>query len=209
MYNKKINNLYYRDNEYSILSNHKYNNLCKVYGKYKIDNYIYLILPFYENGDYLEYLNINYMDELQIKSNFFEMVYCVKNLHETKNVHLDIKLDNFFLDKNKKLILGDFGCAQYLNNNNSILIPNKLNFGTDGYLAPEVSIGYFNYSSDIWSLGVCLYAMLHRNKLYQNVNTYIGNEYNFYDNELLNDILKPKPFERITIDDILNHKWLN
>ena len=43
------------------------------------------------------------------------------------------------------------------------------NVGTNSYMSPEVSIGYYNEKSDIWSIGVVLYILL-KKKLYEYIN---------------------------------------
>lgn len=105
------------------------------------------------------------------------MLYCLLYLKSKSIVHKDIKLGNFFLNKENDLILGDFGSAMKINskyqNLNSDLEINKEKifkrngklftdnyFGTPNYLAWEiVRNGKYDFESDLWAAGVAMFYM--------------------------------------------------
>jgi serine/threonine protein kinase len=77
-------------------------------------------------------------------------------------VHLDIKPENIFIDKNLDFKLGDFGFAQTKSGED-----NEGNFatryGSPGYLAPEQFNSNPNYNgqaADIFSLGVVFFLIV-------------------------------------------------
>jgi len=77
-------------------------------------------------------------------------------------VHRDIKLENIFVSDIGKYKLGDFGIAMQLNKNSSGLSRK----GTFSYMAPEVYEGPdYDFTVDIYSLGVVLYYLLNGNCL--------------------------------------------
>ncbi len=83
-----------------------------------------------------------------------------------KIIHRDIKPHNIFVDDSGRYKLGDFGISK-------IISEFSVNFtreiGTQAYVAPEMFSGAegdsYDASTDIYSLGLVLYAFLNDNKL--------------------------------------------
>ena len=81
-------------------------------------------------------------------------------LHTKKWViHRDIKLENTLLDAQGKLKICDFGVSHKLRSPQERMSEQS---GTPAYIAPEIidNKGYSGFKVDLWSAGVCLYAML-------------------------------------------------
>ena len=74
-------------------------------------------------------------------------------------VHRDIKLDNILLDSRGMIKICDFGVSKQVKTTNEIMYEQC---GTPAYIAPEIlkDKGYSGFKVDVWSAGVCLYAML-------------------------------------------------
>ncbi len=74
-------------------------------------------------------------------------------------LHRDIKLDNILLTSQGDVKICDFGVSKLVEKNEVM----KEQCGTPAYIAPEVfeNKGYEGYSSDVWSAGVVLFAMLY------------------------------------------------
>lgn len=88
--------------------------------------------------------------------------------HSCGVVHRDLKIENVLLT-NDGVKLIDFGLshAHSLDSDGSWANEQLLDIcGSHGYIAPEVVLsrepgsGYDSYAADVWSLGVCLVAML-------------------------------------------------
>lgn len=95
----------------------------------------------------------------------------LKCMNKNNFVHLDIKLENIGIDKDKNAKIFDFGFARYINTNP--MSANGNIFGTGLYVDPEIL--YFNkifLNSDIYSVGNML------NYLYIN-SEYYGFDKNF------------------------------
>lgn len=70
-----------------------------------------------------------------------------------------MKLDNLLLDEQGIVKICDFGVSKLLTSPSEVMTEQC---GTPAYIAPEIlkDKGYKGFGVDIWSLGVCLYAML-------------------------------------------------
>ena len=88
------------------------------------------------------------------------MVSAVKYCHKLKIVHRDIKLENWLIDEEGVVKLGDFGVSQQLKANSDLV---KDICGPPAFMAPELHSKGGSYNAkatDVWSLGICLYAMV-------------------------------------------------
>ena len=83
-------------------------------------------------------------------------------IHKQNVSHRDIKLDNILLDGHGNIKIGDFGVSKHTSAANEILFEQC---GTPAYIAPEIvqDMGYKGPPVDIWSAGICLFAMLYGN----------------------------------------------
>ena len=93
--------------------------------------------------------------------------------------------------------------------------------GTPAYMPPEIHKGqqYNGFNRDIWSLGVCLYAMLvghcpfngrTKKELRSNIikGRYDIPEYiSLEAKDLIQGLLNYKPALRYQIEEVLNHNW--
>lgn len=138
---------------------------------------------FYLVLDYCEYdlaaLISNYgFSEFQMKSFMKQILLAVSTLHEKGYIHRDLKPSNFFVKKDGRIKLGDFGLSIKLSkfNSEANLNPTKkprertlsTQIMTQSYRPPEVLLGDTNYdqSADIFSLACIFYEMLTQKVLF-------------------------------------------
>jgi serine/threonine protein kinase len=77
-------------------------------------------------------------------------------IHSRKQLHRDIKPSNILLDCSNNVKISDFGVGKELN---SMSLANSFT-GTLTYMSPERIAGNdYSYSSDVWSVGICLLAL--------------------------------------------------
>jgi serine/threonine protein kinase len=90
-----------------------------------------------------------------------QVATAVQHCHALGVVHRDLKPPNVLLDANLDAKLTDFGLSAWGVQPGQLL---KHPCGTPAYAAPEVISrrAYDGFKSDVWSLGVLLYVMLHR-----------------------------------------------
>uniref|UniRef100_A0A665VEI1 non-specific serine/threonine protein kinase n=1 Tax=Echeneis naucrates TaxID=173247 RepID=A0A665VEI1_ECHNA len=150
-------------------------------------------------------------------------------LHNINIAHRDIKPENLLYtttEKNRVLKLTDFGFAKETTLHNPLQTPCY----TPYYVAPEV-LGPEKYdkSCDMWSLGVIMYILLCGfPPFYSNTGQAISpgmkrrirmGQYEFPNPEwaevsqeakdLIHQLLKTDPNERMTITQFMNHPWIN
>jgi serine/threonine-protein kinase len=90
--------------------------------------------------------------------------------HEHGVVHRDIKPSNFMMLAHEQVKIMDFGIARMRASDHKT--STGLVLGTPKYMSPEqVSGSPVDHRSDIFSLGVVLYEMLTRSKLFQGEDT--------------------------------------
>lgn len=153
---------------------------------------------------------------------FHQIVCAVKHCHRNGVVLRDLKLRKFvFMDADRThLSLEGLEEAHVLTDDSDHLTDKH---GCLAYVSPEILYsqeGYAGKSADIWSLGVVLYTML------------VG-QYPFHDSDvgalfkkirlgfyaipehvsplgkcLLRNLLRTDPDERLTIKEIVNHRWI-
>lgn len=153
----------------------------------------------------------------------------IQFLHNMNIAHRDIKPENLLYNSKDNagvLKLTDFGFAKETSLHNPLQTPCY----TPYYVAPEV-LGPEKYdkSCDMWSLGVIMYILLCGfPPFYSNTGQAISpgmkrrirmGQYEFPNPEwaevseeakqLINQLLKTDPNERMTINQFMNHPWIN
>jgi len=83
----------------------------------------------------------------------------LKYLHEIPILHLDIKAPNILLTESGDIKLADFGVSKQLTQSGENLQATSY-VGSPLFMAPEViAKSAYNYTADIWSLGITLIEM--------------------------------------------------
>lgn len=210
---KKISNDIFYNIEYSVAQKCKnINELNYCFNKEKDDFYTYLHFPYYAKGDLFDYLYPSIpLSEKEGKKYVKQMLNCVKILNDINYVHLDIKLENFLVKENNKLLLTDFGCCHPIDNR--ILKVERKNIGTNHFIAPEIKNFHYHTTSDIWSIGVCMYNILKGKILYENLDDFLFSKkkidcFSEEANNLINSMLREDPLKRINVEEALDHIWL-
>ncbi|XP_075403623.1 serine/threonine-protein kinase Nek4 isoform X3 [Tenrec ecaudatus] len=85
------------------------------------------------------------------------MTTCPRYLHEKHILHRDLKTQNVFLTRTNIIKVGDLGIARVLEGHCDMA---STLIGTPYYMSPELfSNKPYNYKSDVWALGCCVYEM--------------------------------------------------
>ena len=207
-------------NEISIHSKLIHENIIRLYNAYKDENSINLIMEYAKSGNLFELLskpeNKKGLDEQRAFDYFIQVVNAVYFLHQNNIIHRDIKPENILIGKKGLLKLCDFGWAKELN------LENRSTFcGTMEYMAPEI-VGSENYdfSVDIWSLGILLYELIFGHSPFKakNMKSVILNikshdltyekPISLECRNLIEKLLNINPQKRLKIKDILEHPFV-
>lgn len=89
---------------------------------------------------------------------FHQILAGIEYLYKIKICHRDLKPENLLLDENMNIKIVDFGLSNTYKKETDTL---KTACGSPCYASPEMISGkrYFGLDTDLWSLGVILYAM--------------------------------------------------
>lgn len=172
----------------------------------------------------LKYMHKNNIAHRDLKpENIF---LCKKNL--SKKERTLIRIGKLPACAEYELKIGDFGASCIIENNKMLYDI----VGTLSYAAPEVlgctgTSGYDGKKADVWSLGIILYAMFFGLLPFENEDKGVKDAYreimktqisfpknrvNKFSNiakNLLYGMLNVNPEKRMSLQDVLNHRWLS
>ena len=114
-----------------------------------------------------------YIDEGIIWKFLIQMLYAIYPLHSNKIIHRNIKNSNFFLYDDYTIKLGGFKLCEYNNEKNSLSnFASSLNYF---YASPEmINKESYDYNSDIWSIGMCIYEMCFPQNEFNQLDMYLN-----------------------------------
>ena len=180
----------------------------------------YILMEYCENGELFDLiLSKKKLSEDEAAYYFYQLVNGLEYIHMNNIIHRDLKPENLLLTKNNILKIIDFGLSNYNPEDNLLTTP----CGSPCYASPEMVSGkkYNGITNDVWSIGIILYAMIYGYLPFENENG--NNELLFrrireckidypQNNcvmalDLLKKILVRDFNERITINEIKNHKF--
>lgn len=98
--------------EISILRELSHPNIVRLHEMVETDRHIGIILEYASGGELFDYiLNHRYLKDNAARRLFAQLVSGVGYLHKKGIVHRDLKLENLLLDRNRNIIITDFGFA--------------------------------------------------------------------------------------------------
>ena len=102
--------------EVTILRGIHHPNIVRLIDMIETDRYIGIILEYASGGELFDYiLNNRYLKDQSARRLFSQLVSGVGYLHKKGIVHRDLKLENLLLDRNRNIIITDFGFANTFN----------------------------------------------------------------------------------------------
>lgn len=102
--------------EIRILSELSHPNIVRLHEMVETDKYIGIILEYASGGELFDYiLTHRYLKDNAARKLFAQLVSGVGYLHKKGIVHRDLKLENLLLDRNRNIIITDFGFANTFN----------------------------------------------------------------------------------------------
>ncbi|GMF38048.1 unnamed protein product [Phytophthora lilii] len=112
----------------------------------------------YAQGELFQVLEDEHsLPEEEIRKIAIQLIQALHVLHSNRIIHRDMKPQNILIGSKQQIKLCDFGFARAIAHDSSLLRSIK---GTPLYMAPElVQEKPYNYTVDLWSLGVILYEL--------------------------------------------------
>ncbi|EMD34254.1 hypothetical protein CERSUDRAFT_125452 [Gelatoporia subvermispora B] len=147
--------------------------LMPVYRSWDDEDHIFFILPFCPETLHHR-VSKGSISAAEAKHIAAELILALRDLHSRRVAHRDIKLDNIFISSNGHLMLGDFGFAYQIPDENGDpyqhLLPLEF-VGTPGYYAPEIidrddgTIKERTCKGDIYTMGLVLHQVFTGNTM--------------------------------------------
>ncbi|KAE8323411.1 hypothetical protein BDV39DRAFT_195884 [Aspergillus sergii] len=98
--------------EISILRDLSHPNIVRLHEMVETDKHIGIIMEYASGGELFDHiLNNRYLKDNSARRLFAQLVSGVGYLHKKGIVHRDLKLENLLLDRNRNIIITDFGFA--------------------------------------------------------------------------------------------------
>ncbi|EGI59887.1 Testis-specific serine/threonine-protein kinase 4 [Acromyrmex echinatior] len=210
--------------EIEVVKGLKHPNLIHFLQAIETTHRVYIIMEYAQNGSLLDIIRRDtYIDELRSRRWFRQLLEAIEYCHEHGIVHRDVKCENLLMDFRFNIKLSDFGFARgQMKLKNGEWPLSTTYCGSYAYASPEIlrGIPYQPQLSDIWSMGVVLYAMVHGRLPFDDTNyaqllKQVQNRVVFPKHpkvsqpcrSLISRILVPQ-FARLRINSIKNDAWL-
>ncbi|KAL8673052.1 MAG: hypothetical protein Q9168_002514 [Polycauliona sp. 1 TL-2023] len=102
--------------EINILRELSHPNIVRLHEMSETDKYIGIVLEYASGGELFDYILLHrYLKDNAARKLFAQLISGVGYLHKKGIVHRDLKLENLLLDRNKNIIITDFGFANTFN----------------------------------------------------------------------------------------------
>jgi serine/threonine protein kinase len=197
-------------------------NVVRLFSHFEDNQNCYFIMEFISQGNFYNLLlkQKNKCLEPQMVAKLMkDIINAVYFLHQMNPpiIHRDIKPENALLSENSVSKLTDFGWSNYINDENE---QRNTFCGTPIYLAPEMIQGTgHDERVDIWCIGCLMFELLVGRPPFSGPNKE-GLMYNILKNkitypntldedakDLIQQILKTDPKQRISLQDIIKHSF--
>ncbi|XP_012500536.1 PREDICTED: serine/threonine-protein kinase Nek4 [Propithecus coquereli] len=186
------------------------------------DGLLYIVMGFCEGGDLYRKLKEQkgqLLPESQVVEWFVQIAMALQYLHEKHILHRDLKTQNVFLTRTNIIKVGDLGIARVLENHCDMA---STLIGTPYYMSPELfSNKPYNYKSDVWALGCCVYEMATLKHAFnaKDMNSLVyriiegklppmPRDYSPELTELIRTMLSKRPEERPSVRSILRQPYI-
>ncbi|GAA5890492.1 hypothetical protein JCM5296_005062 [Sporobolomyces johnsonii] len=194
-------------------------NVLRLMDVWETGSELYLIMEYVEGGELFDYLVKRGKLHADEALHYFQQIISgVDYCHRFNICHRDLKPENLLLDSEKNIKIADFGMAA-LERGGKLL---ETSCGSPHYASPEIVAGrnYHGSSSDIWSCGIILFALLTGTLPFdhQDIRTLLAKvkagRFNMPPwlppdaQDLIRRMLEVDPEKRITMEEIQAHPWM-
>jgi len=208
-------------NEIYALKNLVHQNICQLFEVFENDSYIYLVIEYCPHGELFDYIvSKKRLGEKEARHVFRQIIAAVAYIHKQGYAHRDLKPENMLLDNSKNIKIIDFGLSAKPEKGLATLLRTRA--GSALYASPELISGqpYYGNETDVWSLGVVLFALLcgflpfdheSTSELYKKIKKgdfptppWLSPR----SLKILKVMLEVTPQKRINLKNIIKHEWM-
>eukprot|EP00826_Nyctotherus_ovalis_P018819 TRINITY_DN15699_c0_g1_i3.p1 TRINITY_DN15699_c0_g1~~TRINITY_DN15699_c0_g1_i3.p1 ORF type:complete len:348 (+),score=73.43 TRINITY_DN15699_c0_g1_i3:68-1111(+) len=149
------------EREIKILQRLSHDNIVHLYETIDSSRQLFIIMELIKGRSLYSYVHSkkgSKLDERESMRIFSQIASGIDYCHKNNVTHRDIKMENMLLDEKCNAKIIDFGFSICSNSTQKL----KIFCGTPSYMAPEIVMKkeYAGPPTDVWSLGVLLFAML-------------------------------------------------
>lgn len=186
-----------------------------------VEDHLYLVFELLERGEVLEVPTNTPITEEQAWKYFRDVIMGIEYLHFQHIIHRDIKPSNLLLSEDGRVQIADFGVCNEFHGTDAALSNTA---GTPAFMAPEALTNsqYSGKASDIWSMGVTLYAFVYGQIPFRDDNVMalyskIQNDPVVFPEQppisedlkdLMSRMLHKDPSQRLTLPEVKQHTWV-
>jgi BR serine/threonine kinase len=190
--------------------------ILKVTDYLQSPRHIYIVLEYASRGELFDYLvEQQTLSEDKARNFLRQIIYGLEYLHSLGVCHRDLKPENILLDEHLNVKIADFGFARFVKSNIA-----ETSCGSPHYAAPEIikGIPYNGKAADVWSCGVILFALLAGYLPFDDTSIrgllikvkrgqFAMPSFSDAAQDLILRMLTLDPTQRITIEELKNHKF--
>ncbi|KAH7438300.1 hypothetical protein KP509_04G009200 [Ceratopteris richardii] len=199
-------------------------NIVKLKNTYEDRRAVHLVMDLCTGGELLKRITSKgKYSEREAAAVFRTVIEVLKDCHSCGVMHRDLKPENLLLlneDEDSPIVMVDFGLSTFFK-------PGEIFrdlAGSAYYVAPEVLRGEYGPEADIWSAGVILYFLLSGSLPFMGdtneriFDAILSGSFDLSSEpwpsisplakDLLTNMLKANPKERLPLHQIQNHPWV-
>ncbi|KAF4528591.1 hypothetical protein B566_EDAN015811 [Ephemera danica] len=206
--------------EVAIHSRLKHPSVLELLTFFEDANYVYLVLELCSGGELQRFVRnlSSHLKEDQVRVMFRQVVQGLLYLHSHRILHRDLTLANLLLTEDMSVKIADFGLATQLKRAED---KHLTMCGTPNYISPEVAMrSAHGLEADVWGLGCMLYTLLvgrppfDTDAVKSTLTRVVMADFKIPDHvspearDLLHNLLKKNPKERIKLQYILEHPFM-
>ncbi|KAL6945803.1 hypothetical protein ACO0OE_002780 [Hanseniaspora uvarum] len=195
-------------------------NICRLFHIWGLTTHYYMLFEYVKGGQLLDYIiQHGSLKEHRVRKFSRGIASAIKYLHGHNIVHRDLKIENILISESGEIKIIDFGLSNFYDVNSKL----KTFCGSLYFAAPELlkAEPYVGPEVDIWAFGVVMYVLLCGKVPFDNDRSDILHklikegkvEYPSHISpsvkSLLQRMLIVDRSQRFSIDQIINHPWMN
>lgn len=168
-------------------------NLCRITDIFECGLFLVIVMDYIQGPTLCQFFKED-RDRVDYYKVFFELILCLKFLHDNKIIHGDVKPINILIKSNNTPVLIDYDLCKYSDGIGHV----DRSFGTKLFMSPEIIANKrFSSKSDIWSMGMSIFILVMRK--------YIPDIVTRFPTDCVNDIMCSSSNNKIKIvGDILS-----